>query len=206
MKSLEYSTKLKANFKKVKLERDELIAKLDEANNLNEKFKNQISSQVDKLKSLEEQLVEFKIEVEKLTSVKLAVKPNSKENDFYIPSFKRNNKELKANFARIDKGKISDVKAEVSKPMSKTPPRLNKNLCFCPTCHRCHIVGHIRQNCPKLRFLSTSKIRPPSKSIVIRKLLMFVTIVVFLVTLVLIVSSCFLISMCQIGTEVSSFV
>ena len=36
--------KLKANFKKVKLERDELIAKLDEANNLNGKFKNQISS------------------------------------------------------------------------------------------------------------------------------------------------------------------
>ena len=54
MESLECSTKLKANIKKVKLERDELIAKLDEANNLNEKFKNQISSQVDKIKSLEE--------------------------------------------------------------------------------------------------------------------------------------------------------
>ena len=40
MKSLEYSTK----FKKVKLEKDDLIAKLDEANNLNENFKNQISS------------------------------------------------------------------------------------------------------------------------------------------------------------------
>ena len=43
MKSLEYSTKLKANIKKVKLERDELIAKLNEANNLDEKLKNQIS-------------------------------------------------------------------------------------------------------------------------------------------------------------------
>ena len=42
MKSLECSTKLKAKFKKIKLERDELIAKLDDANNLNEKFKNQI--------------------------------------------------------------------------------------------------------------------------------------------------------------------
>ena len=82
MKSLECSTKLKANFKKVKLEIDELNAKLDEAKNLNEKFKNQISSQVDKIKSLEEQLVEFKIEVEKLTSVKLAVEPNSKERIF----------------------------------------------------------------------------------------------------------------------------
>ena len=62
MKSLEYSTKLKAKFKKVKLEKDDLIAKLDETNNLNENFKNQISSQVDKIKSLEEQLVEFRSE------------------------------------------------------------------------------------------------------------------------------------------------
>ena len=68
MKSLECSTKLKAKFKKAKLEKDDLIAKLDEANNLNENFKNQISSQVDKIKSLEEQLVEFKTEVVKLTS------------------------------------------------------------------------------------------------------------------------------------------
>ena len=50
MKSLECSTKLKAKFKKAKLEKDDLIAKLDEANNLNENFKNQISSQVDKIK------------------------------------------------------------------------------------------------------------------------------------------------------------
>ena len=82
MKSLECSTILIANFKKVKLERDELIAKLDEANNLNEKFKNQISSQVDKIKILEEQLVEFKTEVKKLTSAKHLVEPNSKEKDF----------------------------------------------------------------------------------------------------------------------------
>ena len=160
MKSLECSTKLKTNFKKVKLERDELIAKLDEANNLNEKFKNQISSQVDKIKSLEEQLVESKTEVEKLTSAKLVVKPNSKEKDFYIPQFKRNNEELNANIARIDKGKQSDVNVEVSKPMTKTPPRLNKNSEFVPTCHHCHIVSHIRPNCPKL---STSKVRPPSR-------------------------------------------
>ena len=79
MKSLKCSTKLKANFKKVKLERDDLIAKLDEANNLNENFKNQISSQEDKIKSLEEQLVESKTEVKKLTSAKLLVEPNSKE-------------------------------------------------------------------------------------------------------------------------------
>ena len=63
MQSFEYSAILKAKFKKVKLEKDDLIAKLDEAKNLNENFKNQISSQVDKIKSLEEQLVESKTEV-----------------------------------------------------------------------------------------------------------------------------------------------
>ena len=124
MKSLECSTKLKAKFKEVELEKDDLIAKLDEANNLNENFKNQISPQVDKIKSLEKQLVEFKNEVENLTSVKLVVVPNSKEKDFYIPPFKRNNEELKANIARIDKGKNSDVNAKVSKPKSKTPLRM----------------------------------------------------------------------------------
>ena len=82
MKSLKSSTKLKAKFKKVKLGKDELIAKLDEANNLNENLKNQFSSQVDKIKSLEEKLVESKSEVEKLTSAKLVVEPNSKEKGF----------------------------------------------------------------------------------------------------------------------------
>ena len=124
MKSFERSTKLKAKFKKVKLEKDYLIAKLDEANNLNENFKNQISSQVDKIKSLEEQLVEFKTEVEKLTSVKLVVEPNSKEKDLYIPPFKRNNEKLKANIARMEKSKQFDVNTKISKLMSKTPPRV----------------------------------------------------------------------------------
>ena len=105
MRSLKSSTKLKAKFKKVKLEKDDLIAKLDEANNLNKNFKNKISSQVQKIKSLEEQLVEFKTEVEKLTSAKLIVEPNSKEKDFYIPPFKRNNEELKTTIVRIDKRK-----------------------------------------------------------------------------------------------------
>ena len=36
IRSLKSSTKLKAKFKKVKLKKDDLIAKLDEANNLNE--------------------------------------------------------------------------------------------------------------------------------------------------------------------------
>ena len=83
---------------------------------------------MDKIKRLELQLVEFKTEVEKLTSTKLIVEPNSKEKDFCIPPFKRNNEESKANIARIDKGKQSNVNTEVSKPMSKTPPRLNKIL------------------------------------------------------------------------------
>ena len=57
-----------------------------------------------------------------MPSSKLFVEPNSKEKDFYISPFKRNNEELKSNFARIDKGKNFDIDIEVSKPMSKTPP------------------------------------------------------------------------------------
>ena len=45
--------------------------------------------------------------------------------------------------------------------MSKTPPRKNKNSEFVPTCHHCHIFGHVMPNCPKLRSLSTSKVKPP---------------------------------------------
>ena len=142
-----------------------MIAKLDEANTLNENFKNPISSQVDKIMSFKEQLVEFKTKVEKLTNFKLVVESNSKEKYLYIPPFKRNNEELKANIARIDKSKQSDVNAKVSKPMTKTPPRKNKNYEFVPTCHHCHIVGHIRPNCPKLWSPSTSKIRPPSRKL-----------------------------------------
>ena len=47
--------------------------------------------------------------------------------------------------------------------MSKTPSRKNKNSEFVPTYHHCHIVGHIRPNCPKLRSLSTPKVRPLSR-------------------------------------------
>ena len=67
---------------------------------------------------------------------------------------------MKANIAKIDKGKNSDVNVEVSKPMSKTPLKKNENSKFVPTCHHCHIVGHIRPNFPNL---STSKLRPPSR-------------------------------------------
>ena len=70
---------------------------------------------------------------------------------------------MNANFARIDKSKNSDVSAKVSKPMSKTPPRMKEKSEFVSICHHCHIVGHIRPNCPKLRSLSTSKVRPPSR-------------------------------------------
>ena len=54
IRSLKSSTRLKAKFKMAKLEKVDLIAKLDEAKILNDNFKNQISSQVDKIKSLEE--------------------------------------------------------------------------------------------------------------------------------------------------------
>ena len=106
-----------------------MIVKLDEANKLNETLKNQISSQVDKIKSKEEQLSEFKVEVEKLFSVKSIDEPNSKDIYIYIPPFKKNNEEeLKANIVKIDKGKKIYVDTVISKPMSKSSPRLQENM------------------------------------------------------------------------------
>ena len=90
----------------------------------NEFLRKQISSKDEKLKSLEQELVEFKAKIENLTctkstvdnrSVSVSLKPKTEK--VYIPHFKRNNKE-KTYFAKLDKGKSSDVDAKVSKPMS----------------------------------------------------------------------------------------
>ena len=77
------------------------------------------------MKSLEQELVESIARIENLTSTKPVVDNRSVSVSFkpkieivYIPHFKRNNKE-RAYFARLDKGKSSDVDTEVSKPMSK---------------------------------------------------------------------------------------
>ena len=81
-------------------------------------------------------------------SVSVSLKPKTKK--VYIPPFKKNNKE-KAYFARLDKGKSSDVDADVSKPMSKPTVREHNKSVFMPNCHLCGVVGHIRPNCSLLR-------------------------------------------------------
>ena len=103
--------------------------------------------------------------IENLTSTKLVVANISvsvslkpKTEKVYIPYFKRNNKE-KAYFARLDKGKSSDVDVEVSKPMSKPTVRKHNKSIFVPTCHLCGVVGHIRPNCSLLRQKPKSETR-----------------------------------------------
>ena len=93
----------------------------DESNKKNEFLRNQISSQDEKIKSLEQELVESKAKIESLTSTKPVVDNRSvsvsfkpKTEKVYISHFKRNNNE-KAYFARLDKGKISDIDIDVSK-------------------------------------------------------------------------------------------
>ena len=138
------------------LEKDELIVRLDESNKKNEFLRNQISSQDEKMKSLEQKLVESKAKIENLTSTKsadnrsvsISLKPKTEK--VYIPHFKRNNKE-KAYFARLDKGKSFDVHVEVSKPKSKPIVREHNKSVFMPTCHLCGVVGHIRPNYSLLR-------------------------------------------------------
>ena len=70
-----------------------------------------------------------------MSSTKLAVDNRSvyvsfdpKTEKVYIPLFKRNNKE-KTYFARLDKGKNSDVDADVSKPTV----RKHNKFVFVPT-------------------------------------------------------------------------
>ena len=137
----------------VNLEKEKLVVRLDESNKKNEFLRNQISSQDEKMKSMEQELVESKAKIENLTctkftldnrSVSVSLKP--KIEKFYIPPFKRNNKE-NAYFARLDKGKSFDVDVEVSKPMPKPTTRKHNKSVFVPTCHLCGVVGHIRPNC-----------------------------------------------------------
>ena len=109
-----------------------LIAGLDESNKKNEFFRNQISSQDEKKKSLEQELAESKAKLEKLSitkpivdnrSISILIKP--KAGKVCILPFKRNHKE-NAYFARLDKSKSFDVDAKVSKPMSKPHIREQK--------------------------------------------------------------------------------
>ena len=53
------------------LEKDELVVRLDESNKKNEFLKNQISSQDEKMKNLEQELIESKANVENLTNTSL---------------------------------------------------------------------------------------------------------------------------------------
>ena len=76
----------------------------------------------------------------------------------YIPPFKRNNKE-ETYFARLDKGKSSDVDTNFSKPMSKPTIREHNKSVFVPTCHLCGEVGHIRPNWSLLRQKPKSETR-----------------------------------------------
>ena len=87
------------------------------------------------MKNLEQELVESKAKIENLTSTKpagdnrsVSVSLKPKTEKVYIPPFKRNKKE-NAYFARLNKGKSSDVDVDVSKPMSKLTVReYNKSV------------------------------------------------------------------------------
>ena len=109
--------------------------------------------------SLEQKLAEFEVKLENLSNTKLVVDNRSifvsvplkpKVDKIYFPPFKRNHKE-KAYFARLDKGKSSNINVEVSKPISKPTASVQNKYVFVPTCHLCGVVGHIRPNCSLLR-------------------------------------------------------
>ena len=191
LKSIKIAKKFKEELKLANLEKEELIVRLNESNKNNEFLRNLISSQDEKMKSLEQELVESKTKIENLTSSKLAVDNKSvslsfkpKTEKVYIPHFKRNNKE-NTYFARLDRGKNYDVDTEVSKLMSKPTIREHNKSVFVPTCHICGVVGHIRPNCSLLR--QKPKFETLLRILMSLNLFMFVTFVVSPVTFVLIV-------------------
>ena len=84
--------------------------RLDESNKKNEFLRNQISSQDEKMKSLEQKLSKSEAKLENLSNTKpvvddryVSVLIKLKADKVYIPPFKRNYKE-NAYFARLDKG------------------------------------------------------------------------------------------------------
>ena len=99
LKSMKIVKKFKKELKLANLEKDELDVRLDESNKKNEFLRNQFSFQDEKMKSLEQELVESKAKIESLTCTKPAVDNRSvsaslkpKTEKVYIPPFKRNNK------------------------------------------------------------------------------------------------------------------
>ena len=175
LKSMKIAKKFKEELKLNNLEKEDLVVRLDESNKKNEFLRNQITSQDEKIKSLEQELVESKTQIENLTCTKSAVDNRSvsislkpKTEKVYIPHFKKNNKE-KAYFARLDKGKSSDVDADVSKPKSKPTIKEHDKFVFVPTCHLCGVVGHIRPNCSLLRQKPKSENRFATRNIDVPK-------------------------------------
>ena len=99
LKSMKIAKKFKQELKLTNLEKEELVVRLVESNKNNEFFRI-ISSQDEKMKSLEQELVEAKAKIDILTSTKpavdnksVSVSLNPKTKKVYIPPFKRNNKE-----------------------------------------------------------------------------------------------------------------
>ena len=96
LKSMKIAKNFKEEVKLANLEKQELVG-LDESNKNDEFLRNQISSLDEKMKSLEQELVESKVRIENLTSTKPTVDNRSvyvslkpKTEKVYIPPFKRN--------------------------------------------------------------------------------------------------------------------
>ena len=73
LKSMKIAKKFKEELKLANLEKEELIVRLDESNKKNEFLRNQISFQDEKMKSLEQELVDSKAKIKNLISTKHVV-------------------------------------------------------------------------------------------------------------------------------------
>ena len=153
----------KKELNEVKLERADLLVKLDETSRLFETFVVENTLLDEKVKNLKIELSQARTQIEKMSSAKLdevlsAQRPSSNKTslgyvDFSGPSSSTASG-LKTivvpQFEKVDKGKKSIIDMSNSKSFVRPHSRKSSNSKTTHVCHRCGVPGHACPNCFKL--------------------------------------------------------
>ena len=144
LKSMKIAKKFKEELKLANLEKDELVVRLDESNKKkNEFLRTQISSQDEKMKNLEQELIETK-----------SIRKHNRNNK---PTVREYNKSIFVPTCHLC-GIVGHIRPNPSllrqKPKSETKfvVRNTDVPKFVSICHFCGVFSHIHPNCHKLKF------------------------------------------------------
>ena len=169
--------KFNKDLSKLFCENNDLIAKLNEANKLVEKYKKLIENSFEKLKEFEclnidldaklvlsNKLVdELKCENEylKMYAKCLIAEPIAKKDDNiccnhvvvpdFVPIVGSTFKEKLVYIPPYKRNLKVERKVVKSNPPFRSQPKVLDGFKFVPTCHHCGVIGHIRSQCHKLK-------------------------------------------------------